>query len=128
MPPLSLSFIMKSVARMHEFSITESLLNLALEKAREAEAGKITRINLIVGDMSGVVGDCVRFYFDALSRDTIADGAELVFENRPTKLRCHRCQIEFVPQNHDWSCPECREMAIEIVSGRECYMESIEVE
>jgi hydrogenase nickel incorporation protein HypA/HybF len=113
---------------MHEFSITESMLNLALEKAREAEARKITGINLVLGEMSGVVSDCVQFYFDALSRDTIAAGARLVFEARPTKLRCNKCQSVFEPRDHDWTCPACREMAIEIVSGRECYMDSIEVE
>jgi hydrogenase nickel incorporation protein HypA/HybF len=113
---------------MHEFSITESMLNLALEKAKEAEAKKITCINLVLGEMSGVVGECVQFYFDALSRDTIAAGARLVFDARPTRLRCNHCQSVFEPRDHDWTCPACREMAVEIVSGRECYMESIEVE
>jgi hydrogenase nickel incorporation protein HypA/HybF len=113
---------------MHEFSITESMLNLALEKAGQAKARKITRINLVLGEMSGVVGECVQFYFDAISRDTIAAGAQLSFEAQPTKLRCQRCQAVFEPRDHDWTCPDCREMAIEIVSGRECYMESIEVE
>jgi hydrogenase nickel incorporation protein HypA/HybF len=113
---------------MHEFSITESLLNLALEKAGQAGANKITRINLVIGEMSGVVDDCVQFYFEALSRDTIASGAELAFDVRPTKLRCHRCQADFLPRDNDWSCPGCRDMAFDIVSGRECYMESIEVE
>ena len=113
---------------MHEFSITESVLALALEKAGQAGATKVTRINLVVGEMSGVVSDCVQFYFDAISRDTIAGGAQLSFEARPTKLRCHHCQSDFTPHDHDWACPGCHETAIEIVSGRECYMESIEVE
>jgi hydrogenase nickel incorporation protein HypA/HybF len=113
---------------MHEFSITESVLALALEKAGQAGAARITRINLVLGEMSGVVGECVQFYFEALSRETIAAGAQLAFEARPTRLRCHRCQAEFSPQDHDWNCPTCHEMAIEIIAGRECYMESIEVE
>lgn len=113
---------------MHEFSITESLLTLALEKASEAGAEKITRINLVIGEMSGVIDECVRFYFDAISKDTAAAGAELVFEMIPTTIRCHKCQAVFTPQNGSWACPECRETGIEIVSGRECYMESIEVE
>jgi hydrogenase nickel incorporation protein HypA/HybF len=113
---------------MHEFSITESILALALEKAGEAHADKITHVNLVLGELSGVVGECVRFYFEALSRDTIAIGAELSFEARPVRLRCQHCRAEFTPADHDWTCPACRQMAIEIVSGRECYMESIEVE
>lgn len=113
---------------MHEAGITESMLSLALEKAGEAQAKKITRINLVIGELSGVVGDCVQFYFDVLSKDTIAEGAALNFESKPTQIRCRKCQAVFAPTNHQWTCPECHEMSAEIVSGRECYMESIEVE
>jgi hydrogenase nickel incorporation protein HypA/HybF len=113
---------------MHEYSITESILALALEKAGEAKASKITRINLVIGELSGVVGECVQFYFDFLSKDTIASGAGLSFESTPTKLRCRHCETVFSPNNHDWCCPDCHEAGVEIISGRECYMESIEVE
>ena len=113
---------------MHEASITDSLLSLALEKAREAEAVKITRINLVFGELSGVVGECVQFYFDVVSKNTLADGAILNYETRPARLRCRKCGKEFTPVSHDWTCPDCHEISMEIVSGRECYMESIEVE
>jgi hydrogenase nickel incorporation protein HypA/HybF len=113
---------------MHEYSITESVLSLALEKANAAQASRIKRINLVVGELSGVVSECVQFYFDAISKDTIAGGAELAFEVRPIKLRCRKCQAVFTPKDSEWSCPDCHEAGIEIVSGRECYMESIEVE
>ena len=113
---------------MHEYSITQSLLELALAKAGEAGAGHITKINLVLGEMSGVVDECVQTYFEFLSRDTIAAGAGLSFEKRPTQLRCRRCQAVFSPGDHDWSCPACRELGVEIISGRECYLESIEVD
>ena len=113
---------------MHEYSITESILSLALNKAKEANAVKITRINLVVGELSGVVAECVQFYFDHISKKTLADSASLVFTTRPTQVRCHKCNKVFTPANGDWSCPECRETGMDIVSGRECYMESIEVE
>ena len=112
---------------MHEASITESLLSLALEKANEAKAGKITRINLVIGELSGVVGDCVQFYFDAISKSTIADGATLNFETKATQIKCRKCETVFTPDNHEWKCPKCKETSAEIVAGRECYMESIEV-
>lgn len=113
---------------MHEYSITQSLLSLALEKANEAKASKITKINVVLGELSGVVVECVQFYFDFLSKDTIASGASLSFERTPTKLRCRNCDVVFLPGNYNWSCPDCQEASIEIVSGRECYMESIEVD
>jgi hydrogenase nickel incorporation protein HypA/HybF len=112
---------------MHEYSITESMLSLALEKANEAKASQISQINMVVGELSGIVDECVQFYFDFLSKDTIASGASLSFERRPIKLRCRNCDAVFLPNSHDWSCPDCHDANVEIISGRECYMESIEV-
>ena len=113
---------------MHEYSVTQSLLSLALEKANEAKASKITQINLVLGELSGIVDECVQFHFNFLSKDTIAADSELSFTRTPTKLRCRNCEVVFPPQNHNWSCPNCHEAGIEIISGRECYVESIEVE
>jgi hydrogenase nickel incorporation protein HypA/HybF len=113
---------------MHEYSITQSILSLALEKANEAKASRINRITLVLGELSGVVDDCVQFYFEFLSKDTIASGANLSFERMPTKLRCRNCESVFIPVNYNWSCPDCHGAQVEILSGRECYMESIEVE
>jgi hydrogenase nickel incorporation protein HypA/HybF len=113
---------------MHEASITESMLSLALEKAREAKAGKIMGINLVVGELAGVVPECVQFYFDAISKNTAAAGAKLNFEVKPTQIRCRKCDYVFTPSDHKWECPKCHENSVEIVSGRECYMESLEVE
>ena len=113
---------------MHEASISESILSLALEKARDAGAQKITRVNLVLGELSGMVGECLQMYFEVLAQKTIADGAVLSFETKPTTLKCRKCAKVFLPPDHNWECPDCRESDVEIVSGRECYMESIEVD
>ena len=113
---------------MHEYSITQSILSIALEKANEAKASKITKINLIIGELSGIVNESVQFYFDFLSKDTLAAEASLAFERTQVRLRCRNCAINFSPDNLEWVCPNCQEPTIEIISGRECYVQSIEVE
>ncbi len=113
---------------MHELSITQNILSIALGKAKEVQASKVTKINLIIGELSGVVDECVEFYFDLLSNDTIAARASLSFERTPNKLRCRNCATVFSPDSLVWTCPNCHEHAIEILSGRECYVESIEVD
>ena len=112
---------------MHELSITQNILSIALEKADAAKAKQISKINLVIGELSGVVDDCVEFYFGFLSKDTIAAQASLSFRHPPTSLRCRNCDNLFTPEDIDWTCPNCRKQEIEIVSGRELYMESIEV-
>ena len=113
---------------MHELGITENIVNIALAKAGEAQASKISKINLVIGEMSGFVADCIQFYFDSLSRDTIAQGAVLRFELVPAQLQCRNCSTIFTPKDSLWSCPECRGRSVEISKGRELYIESIEVE
>ena len=113
---------------MHEFSITQSILSIALEKANTANASRVSKINLVIGELSGIVDECVEFYFDFLSKDTIAAQASLSFQHPPIRLRCRSCATVFSPDDLNWACPNCREQAIEIISGRECYVESVEVE
>jgi hydrogenase nickel incorporation protein HypA/HybF len=113
---------------MHELGVTENIVNIALAKAGEAQANKVIKINLVVGELSGFVPDCIQFYFDSLSKDTIAQGAVLHFESVPTQLRCRDCSTTFSPLDTLWTCPECRGQSIEIFKGRELYVESMEVE
>jgi len=113
---------------VHELAVTQSMLNLALEYAERAGAGHITRINLVVGEVSGIVDDCVQFYFDFVSKGTLAEGAQLAFEWQPARFRCRACGHEFALEDGNWACPVCQAMGGEFVAGREFYMDSIEVE
>ncbi len=113
---------------MHELSITQSILSIALEQAKAAQANKITSINLTIGELAGVVVESVQFCFGIISKDTIAAEASLSFDRPPTKLRCRNCSTTFSPDNLSWACPNCRQQTVEIVSGCEYYVESIEVQ
>ena len=113
---------------MHELPITMSILSIVLEHAKAAQASKITKINLAIGELSGIVPECVQFQFDIISKDTIAAEASLSFDQPSAKLRCRNCDNTYSPNDLDFSCPNCREQKMEVISGRECYVESIEVE
>lgn len=113
---------------MHELAITQNILDIVLDEASAVQANRITKINLVIGELSGVVSDSVEFYFDFLSRDSVADKAVLDFKLVPSELHCRNCLTNFSPQNSLWVCPSCRNWSLEVVSGRDCYIESIEVE
>ena len=42
---------------MHEYPITEQIVKIAEKHCREAEAEKVTKVKLVIGDYSGYVGD-----------------------------------------------------------------------
>lgn len=113
---------------MHELSVTEEMLRIATEHAQEAQAKRITSIHLVVGDLSSIVDDSVQFYFDFLSKGTIAEGARLRFTRVAPRLRCRKCGGEFAMRPMDWTCPHCGAAGGDVVAGREFYLDAIEVE
>ena len=113
---------------MHELSVVESLLAVALEHGEKAQATKILKIYVVVGNLSGVVDDSVNLYFSFLSEKTIAAGASIVFMHTPARLRCRTCGAIFSPEKLDFDCPNCKEREVDIIGGRELYVDRLEVE
>jgi len=112
---------------MHELPVTISILSIVLEHAKTAQASKVNQVNLTIGELSGIVPEYIQQQFEFLSKDTIAAGANLSIHQPPIGLRCRNCDKVFSPDSKNWTCPNCSEENIEIVSGRECFVESIEV-
>jgi len=113
---------------MHELGVTQNILQIALEHAQKAGAQKIRSINLVIGGLSGIIDEGVQFYFDFVSKETMAEGAKLVFKKVPVRFRCRKCGKAFDFHGEDWVCPDCQSPGPEILTGREFFMESIEVE
>ncbi len=113
---------------MHEMSVTMSLLDLVLGEAAKAGASKIVGVNVVLGQMTGIIDHYVQANFELLSQNTPAEGAALTFRNIPRQARCRNCAHVFQPSDLAWSCPRCQSLEIEITGGNELYVESIEVE
>lgn len=111
---------------MHELSITEGILSIALGAAG---GQRITAVNLVIGDLSSFVDDSVQFYFDILSRGTSAEAATLNFVRVPATALCADCGRTFETKAPlAPACPHCGSAHLVITGGRELRVESIEVE
>jgi hydrogenase nickel incorporation protein HypA/HybF len=113
---------------MHELSVTQSILEIALRHAEEAGAKKILQLNLTIGQLSSIVDDSVQFYWDMVSQDTIAEGAKLNFKRIPTVLLCLNCNHRYTHTEEDLACPKCGSTQIKVISGQEFMLDSIDVE
>ena len=113
---------------MHELSVTQGMLEIALRHAQQAGAQRIIHINLVIGDLTSIVDDSIQFYFDFISQDTIAEGAQLVFQRTPATFRCRDCGNTFTPGERDFTCSNCGGMKVKVIAGNEFRVESIEVE
>jgi hydrogenase nickel incorporation protein HypA/HybF len=113
---------------MHELAVTQAMLKIALDKAKEVNAKRITDINLVIGDLSGFIDDSVQFYFDFFTKDTIAEQAKLHFKRVPPKVCCRKCDTEFQPKTLPAICPSCQAVDAQIKAGQEFFIESMEVD
>lgn len=112
---------------MHELSIMDSTLRIAIQHAEAQQATRIHRITMRIGELSGVAMDALTFAFEVLSNDTPASGAELEIERVPARCRCTGCGTEFTPEGPIFTCPDCGELSATIVQGREMELVSMEV-
>lgn len=106
----------------------ESALSAVLKKAREAGATRVHGIRLRIGALSGVVPEALEFAFQALAPETPAADARLIIENVPARFWCRLCQREFQADDLFAECPDCHNASMELRSGREMEIASMEIE
>jgi hydrogenase nickel incorporation protein HypA/HybF len=112
---------------VHELSIMQNALNVALEQAAAARASQVCGIHLRIGALSGVVPDALQFAFEALRRGTLAEGAELAIEPVPARFWCAPCAREFQADDLMAECPDCHLPSAELRAGRELELTSLEI-
>ena len=113
---------------MHELSITQSILDIALQAAAARGGGRITAIRLAIGPFSGVVPDCVQMYLDVLAKGTAAEGARIEARRLPLRVECRDCGTKAEIDRSSIRCPVCGSVRLKRLSGRECTVESLEVD
>lgn len=113
---------------MHELSITEHLLEDCINSARGQNVSRIRTIRLCIGQLRGIVPECIQVYLDMLSKGTLAEGARIEAEFPPVKVRCRDCGMEGEITPRRLECPHCGSLRLELLSGKEFYIKSMEVD
>jgi hydrogenase nickel incorporation protein HypA/HybF len=113
---------------MHETGIAEKIVEIALASVPDdVENPKIERMHLRIGKFASVVEDSLRFCFGIIVKDTPLEDTELVIENVPVLVHCNKCSHEWEVSDPIFQCPECQGADLEMLTGREIDIESIEL-
>lgn len=118
---------MPTAGSMHEISIMQATLDLALATAKKSAAARIHSLRMRIGVMTGVVPEALQFAFEALREGTLAAEATLQIETIPAACWCPACQREFVAQDWLQECPQCHRSGGELRRGMELELASMEV-
>ncbi|MGD1941450.1 MAG: hydrogenase maturation nickel metallochaperone HypA [Leptolyngbyaceae cyanobacterium] len=112
---------------MHEVSLMQAALTIALNHAEAEGARQIHYLTLRVGIASGVVPEALAFAFEIVSAGTAAAGAELKLKIIPTRCYCPHCQQDFQPADWVYECPACHNISTDIRQGQDLELASLEV-
>ena len=110
---------------MHEAALAESILKIAFDTAEKNSAKKISAVGLKLGDMAGVEIEALNLSFKILTKNTIAEGAELKINRVPIRATCNKCGKSFEVSHYNFFCPECDGILI-LQSGRELLVEFVD--
>ncbi len=110
---------------MHELSIAGAIVEIAVDAA----GGRpVRKVEVKVGYLRQVVVSSLAFAFELVARDTLAEGAELVIEQVPARVRCRICGGQTELDRFPLQCSVCGSLAVAVVSGEELEVEWVELE
>ncbi len=109
---------------MHEFSIASAVVGTAV---KHAGGRRVTVVTVRCGRLRQVVPDALDFAFGLVARETACEGARLELEDVPARLRCGACDRAWEIEVPAFRCPTCATAEVEVLSGEELEVESIEV-
>ena len=109
---------------MHELGITRNIVAIATE---HAQAAKVRRITLEIGQLTALMPNAIRFCFDVCTQGTVLEGATLEILERPGIGRCRECgqQLEL---SQPFGVCDCGSAHLEIIQGEELTIKALETE
>ena len=113
---------------MHEMGIAQQMVTIALDAVPgDLPDPRVERLNLKLGRLAAVVEESLRFCFEIITAQTPLEGAQLVIETVPVRARCRGCNHEWEVPDVVFTCPACQKGEVELISGRELEVTSIEL-
>lgn len=113
---------------MHEFGIIEDLFKLLEDIVKKENLQKVISVNLQIGELNQIVPDTLIFAFEVTGKNTIFKDTKLNIEKIPIKMKCRSCKEEFLIEKNYFHCPSCKSSDLEIISGKEFLIKSIDGE
>lgn len=113
---------------MHEMSIAQSILKIALSEAQKNGAKKLKTVRIRAGELRGIVPSQLSFFFQFITKDTPAEGATLDVETVPIKGKCKSCENVFMVENYEFICKQCQSKDVDVLQGMELAVKEIEIE
>jgi hydrogenase nickel incorporation protein HypA/HybF len=113
---------------MHELSVAESILDILTENARLSGYRRVKLVRLEIGALACIEPEALRFCFDAVMKDSLAEGATLEIAKTMGQGWCAPC-CRSVPIEALYDpCPLCGNAKVNVTAGTAMRVKELEVE
>lgn len=113
---------------MHEMSLNEGVLQILQDNARTKGFDRVKTVWLEIGELSGVEVEAMRFCFDVVMKDTLADRARLEIIRIPGQAWCMPCEKTVQLKQRFEPCPDCGSYQLQVTGGGQMQIKELEVE
>ncbi len=113
---------------MHEMSLCEGILQILEDNAKSQGFKKVKIVWLEIGALAGVELDAMRFGFDAVTKGTLAEHAQLEIIQIPGQAWCMHCSKSVEIKQRFDACPQCGGYQLQVSGGEEMKITELEVE
>jgi hydrogenase nickel incorporation protein HypA/HybF len=111
---------------MHELSLMMGVVDQLRKSAAENNIKKISKVLLVVGDMTMAVPDALQFAFETFKDEELFQDAVLKIRKEPVRGECRDCHHNFGVDDFAFVCPSCSSPNVRVASGRELYIDYYE--
>ena len=112
---------------MHEMSLCESVLQILEQEAVKQGFTEVRAVWLEIGALSNVVPEAMRFSFDAVTHNSLAEGAVLHILPVPGQGWCMSCDRQVAIKRRFDACPHCGHHPVRITAGEAMRIKELEV-
>jgi hydrogenase nickel incorporation protein HypA/HybF len=113
---------------MHELSLAEAINKTIKDLCERSAWARVRRIVLKIGHMRQVDPELLSFAFNVVAKGTVSEDAELSILELPIVFKCHACGKKIGSEAMTFICQDCGSTDVELLSGMELTIESMEVE
>ena len=113
---------------MHELALCQEILAILEAEARRRRFTRVRAVRLEVGAFACASPDAIAFCFDAVMRETLAEGAALEVVRTKGEGVCLACGERVAVADRSDPCPACGRHALGINGGDELRVTELEVE
>ncbi len=115
---------------MHEFGICQNIVNIAREELNKLPQKNVhlIKMRVVVGKLHAIVNENLKMAYGILTRDTKLHDSELEIISEPVVAECKECGYRNQVKGNFFVCGQCESGMLEIIKGKELYIENLEVE